>query len=80
MVDAVAKPMTLADVLSINKAKNITILNEINEVLLEASEIDYYVWPLSKALNEELLNRAVLSTSISDTDFVIQVAGMEDAE
>ena len=80
MVDAVAKPMTLADVLSINKAKNITILNELNEVLLEASEIDYYVWPLSKALNDELLDRAVLSTSISDGDFLIQVAGEEDAE
>ena len=80
MTDGVATPMTLRDVLAINKAHNVTIMNEINEVLLEASEIDFYVWPLTKALDKELLDRSVISTSISDGDFLIQVAGEEDAE
>ena len=80
MVDAVAKPMTLGDVLSISKMDNITILNELNECLIELTYINSCVAPCSKYLSEELLNRPVVATGINGDEFVIKVAGEEDAE
>ena len=78
--DAIAKPMVLGDVLLINNAPNIIILNEINEVLIELIEANDYVCHCTNQLNPELLKRPVLSTGISGEDFVVKVAGEEDAE
>lgn len=80
MTDAVAKPMILEDVLLINKADNVIILNELNEVLLELAEVGDYVRHCTCQLSPELLKRPVLSTGISGADYIVKVAGEEDAE
>lgn len=80
MTDAVAKPMTLGDVLSICTMDRVMILNELNECLIELSEMTSYVCPCMKFLNEEFLNRPVMATGINGDEFVIKVAGEEDAE
>ena len=80
MADAIAKPMTLGDVLSISKMDSVMILNELNECLIEIVEINSCVCPCMKQLSPELLNRPVIATGINGDEFVIKVAGEEDAE
>ena len=80
MADAVAKPVTVRDVLSVIKDSEIEIVNEIGEPLIQVSMRFKFVCPLTKTLSKELLDRAVLATYFDIGVYVIEVAGEEDAE
>lgn len=76
----VAKPMTLRDMLEMNRSDNVSIINEVNEVLVCLNEVQYYVNKPTRVLAPELLDRDVMSYSAEAGELVIKVKGEEDAE
>lgn len=76
----VAKPMTLRDMLEANRSDNVSVINEVNEVLVCLNEVQYYVNKPTRVLAPELLDRDVMSYSAEAGELVIKVKGEEDAE
>lgn len=80
MVDAVARPLTLGELLPLIKESEIEIINEIEESLIQVTMRFKYVCPLTKTLSKELLARPIKATYSDGGVFVVVVAGEEDAE
>jgi len=77
----IAKTLTLGEMLGmVQLVGDVEITNECNETLLIASMVDLNVCSLTKILNEELLDRDLISYGSVDGRTMFRVAGMEDAE
>jgi hypothetical protein len=59
---------------------DVEIINECNETLLVATDVDENVCGLEKLLSDELLDREVLSSGVRDDRLMIKISGVEDAE
>jgi hypothetical protein len=59
---------------------DVEIINECNETLLVATDVDENVCGLEKLLSDELLDREVLSSGSRDNCLIIKISGVEDAE
>lgn len=59
---------------------DVEIINECNETLLIATDVDENVCGLDKILSDEVLDREVLSSGVRDNRLLIKISGVEDAE
>lgn len=59
---------------------DVEIINECNEPLLVATDVEDNVCGLDKILGDELLDREVLSSGMRDNRLMIKISGVEDAE
>ena len=72
---------TLREALSYYRLEgDVEIINECNETLLVATDVDENVCGLDKLLSDELLDREVLSSGSRDNRLMIKISGVEDAE
>lgn len=72
---------TLREALSYYRVEgDVEIINECNETLLMATDVDENVCGLDKILSDEVLDREVLSSGVRDNRLLIKVSGVEDAE
>ena len=76
----VANPLRLREMLEHISTDNMTIMNEIGEILIELSEIQFCVANPTRFLADSLLDREVLSYGSHVGDLVVKVKGEEDAE
>ena len=72
---------TLGEALSYYRVEgDVEIINECNETLLIATDVDENVCGLDKLLSDDVLNREVLSSGVRDNRLLIKISGVEDAE
>lgn len=72
---------TLGEALSYYRVEgDVEIINECNETLLIATDVDENVCGLDKILSDEVLDREVLSSGVRDNRLLIKISGVEDAE
>lgn len=72
---------TLGEALSYYRVEgDVEIINECNETLLMATDVDENVCGLDKILSDEVLDREVLSSGVRDNRLLIKISGVEDAE
>ena len=72
---------TLREALSYYRVEgDVEIINECNETLLMATDVDENVCGLDKILSDEVLDREVLSSGVRDNRLLIKISGVEDAE
>lgn len=72
---------TLGEALSYYRVDgDVEIINECNETLLIATDVDENVCGLDKILSDEVLDREVLSSGVRDNRLLIKISGVEDAE
>jgi hypothetical protein len=72
---------TLREALSYYRVEgDVEIINECNETLLIATDVDENVCGLDKILSDEVLDREVLSSGVRDNRLLIKISGVEDAE
>ena len=72
---------TLGEALSYYRVEgDVEIINECNETLLIATDVDENVCGLDKLLSDEVLDREVLSSGVRDNRLLIKISGVEDAE
>lgn len=72
---------TLGEALSYYRVDgDVEIINECNETLLVATDVDENVCGLDKILSDEVLDREVLSSGVRDNRLLIKISGVEDAE
>ena len=78
---SVATTPTLGDMLSATSVVgDIEIINECNETLLIISYVEDNVCPLTKVLDNQLLERELVYFGTRDGRTIFKVKGMEDAE
>ena len=72
---------TLGEALSYYRVEgDVEIINECNETLLIATDVDENVCGLDKILSDKVLDREVLSSGVRDNRLLIKISGVEDAE
>lgn len=72
---------TLREALSFYKIEgDVEVINECNETLFIATDVEDNVCGLDKLLSDELLDREVLSSGSRDNRLMIKISGVEDAE